>query len=178
MGREVWVANVKGYLKHETESPRPLHFQHSHWWKRRSMSKFASHYVWGTSGVCESKMDVKFTRIPTWHPMDHVAWSLGLFSKNHLLDVGLTQNRETMALRMLSTVALYYFYRAWGLAWIEIHWNSIWLRALATYGFTLNFKVRDHTTWVWRCFGTALGHFILGSHNAMVTALGSCVKWS
>jgi hypothetical protein len=24
---------------------------------------------------------------------------------------------------------------------------------------------------------TAFGHFLLGSHNLMVTALGSCVKW-
>ena len=23
----------------------------------------------------------------------------------------------------------------------------------------------------------AIGHFLLGSHNHMVTALGSCVKW-
>ena len=29
--------------------------------------------------------------------------------KNHLLEVGLTQNRETMALRMLTTVDLFYF---------------------------------------------------------------------
>ena len=59
----------------------PLHFKHSHWWKRRRWSKFASHYTWGTNGVCECKMDVKSTWIPTWHRMDHVSWSLGLFSK-------------------------------------------------------------------------------------------------
>ena len=29
--------------------------------------------------------------------------------KNHTLEVGLTQNRETMALRMLTTVDLFYF---------------------------------------------------------------------
>ena len=58
-----------------------LHFKHSHWWKRRSQSKSASHYVWGTNGVCECKMDVKSTWIPIWHQMDHVSWSLGLFSK-------------------------------------------------------------------------------------------------
>ena len=29
--------------------------------------------------------------------------------KNHLLEVGLTQNRETMALRTLTTVDLFYF---------------------------------------------------------------------
>ena len=41
--------------------------------------------------------------------MDHVSWSLGLFSKNHLLKVGLTQNRETMALQTLTIVSLFYF---------------------------------------------------------------------
>ena len=64
-----------------SESPWPLHFKHSHWWKRRSWSKFTLHYAWGTNGVCECKMDVKSTWIPTWHQMDHVSWSLGLFSK-------------------------------------------------------------------------------------------------
>ena len=38
---------------------------------------------------------------------------------------------------------------------------------------------RDHTTiWFWRCLGIALHtHFLLGSHNFKVMALGSCVKW-
>ena len=35
-----------------------------------------------------------------------VTWTI---FKNHLLEVGLTQNRETMALRMLTTVDLFYF---------------------------------------------------------------------
>ena len=43
-----------------------------------------------------------------------------------------------------------------------------------TYGFTLHLRIDDHTTWFWRCVGTAFGHFLLGSHNFMVTALGSC----
>ena len=34
----------------------------------------------------------------------------------------------------------------------------------------------SYLTWFWRCVGTAFGHFLLGSHNFMVTALGSCVK--
>jgi hypothetical protein len=41
--------------------------------------------------------------------MDHVPGSLGLFSKNHFLEVGLEQNQETMALRTLTTVGLFYF---------------------------------------------------------------------
>ena len=35
-----------------------------------------------------------------------VAWTI---FKNHLLEVGLPQNRETMALRMLTTIDLFYF---------------------------------------------------------------------
>jgi hypothetical protein len=34
-----------------------------------------------------------------------VIWTM----KNHLLEVGLTQNRETMALRTLTTIDLFYF---------------------------------------------------------------------
>ena len=53
--------------------------------------------------------DVKSTWILTWHPMDHVSWSLGLFPKKYSLDVGLTQNWETMAHRRLIIVGLSYF---------------------------------------------------------------------
>ena len=35
----------------------------------------------GTNRVCECKMDVTSTWIPTWHRMGHVSRSLGLFSK-------------------------------------------------------------------------------------------------
>ena len=38
-----------------------------------------------------------------------------------------------------------------------------------TYGFTLH-DFGD-------VFGTAIIHFLVGSHNFMITALGSCVKW-
>ena len=54
-------------------------------------------------------MDVKSTWIPTWHQMDHVSWSIGLFSKNDFLEVGLTQNRESAALRNLANAELLYF---------------------------------------------------------------------
>jgi len=42
--------------------------------------------------------------------MDHVSWSLGLFPKPPLGGrLSLTQNRETIPLRMLITVDLFYF---------------------------------------------------------------------
>jgi hypothetical protein len=59
--------------------------------------------------------------------------------QNHLLEVDLTQNQETMALRMLTTVGLFYFIHVWRLAWIEVHWNSIQLRAQS--------HMSSHYTW-------------------------------
>ena len=65
-----------------------------------------------------------------------VTW---IIFENHLLEVGLTQNQETMALRTLTTVDLFYFYHVWRPAWIETHWNSIWFRAWA--------HMTSHFTW-------------------------------
>jgi hypothetical protein len=39
-------------------------------------------------------------------PCSIVTWN---FLKNHLLEIGLTQNRETVTLQMLTTVDLFYF---------------------------------------------------------------------
>ena len=39
--------------------------------------------------------------------MDHVLWLLNYFQR-HLLEVGLTQNQETIALRTLTIVDLFY----------------------------------------------------------------------
>ena len=69
------------------------------------------------------------------------------------------------------------FYRVWGPAWVEFHSNSIWLRARSHTTSHYTLRVHDHTTWFWRCLGTTFGHFLLGSHNFMVTALGLCEKW-
>ena len=66
-----------------------------------------------------------------------VTWTI---FKNHLLHVGLTQNRETMALLALTTVDLFYFYHVWGPVWIDIHWNSFWLRATRSH-------MTSHYTW-------------------------------
>ena len=139
--------------KHIIKSPWPLHFKHSHWWRRRNRSKFASHLAWGTHGVCQCKMGVKSTWIPTWHRMDHVSWSLRLFFQNHLLEVGLTQNQKTMALYMLTTFDLSFLCNVWGPAWIEIHWNNIQLRARArmTSQYTWGSMTTSHN------FGGVLG---------------------
>ena len=41
--------------------------------------------------------------------MDHDCMVTWIIFLNHLLDVGLAQNQETMARRMLMTVDLFYF---------------------------------------------------------------------
>jgi hypothetical protein len=99
-----------------------------------------------------------------------ITWTI---FKTHILDHGLTQNQDTMALNAHNRWCIL-FYHVWGPTWIKFHWNSIWLRV--TFDFTLHLRVRDHTIRFWRCLGTTFGHFLLGSHNFMVTALGSCVK--
>ena len=63
LGYETLGPSYQGHVTHETESPWPLHFKHSRWWRTRSRSKFAaSHYAQGTNGayICECKMDIQW----------------------------------------------------------------------------------------------------------------------
>jgi hypothetical protein len=78
-------------------------------------SNFASHVLcsgdqrstW-MQDACYVYMD---SSLATWHRMDHVSWSLGRFSKAHLLEVGLTRNRtEIMALQTLTTVGFFFIF--------------------------------------------------------------------
>ena len=47
-----------------------------------------------------------------------VTWTI---VKNHLLEEGLTQNQETMALWTLTTVALFYYIMCEDPAWMNIN---------------------------------------------------------
>ena len=113
---EIWSPELclRPHFTHKTECPWPLHFKHSHWWKRQSRSKFTSYYAWGTNGVCECKMDGKV------HMDSYMASNGSCFMltwtifKNHFLEAGLAQTREIMALRMLTSVCVFYFYHVWG----------------------------------------------------------------
>jgi hypothetical protein len=65
--------------------------------------------------------------------------------KSHLLEVGLTQNRETMALRTFITVDLVYFIMCEDM--YEHTFTEIaFVEGLAIYDFTLHLRVRDRTT--------------------------------
>ena len=43
------------------------------------------------------------------------------YFQNHLLEIGLTQDHETMALQTLTTVDLFYIIMCEDAAWIECH---------------------------------------------------------
>jgi hypothetical protein len=60
-------------------------------WKRQSQSKFALHTTLEgpPEYVGECKMDVKYSYMASYGPCFIVAWTI---LKNHLLEVGLTQN--------------------------------------------------------------------------------------
>ena len=169
----------QGHFTHETESSWPLHFKHSHWWKRRSRSKFASHYAWGTNGVYRWMQDgykvYMDSYMASYESCFMVTWTI---SKDHLLEVGrphtIPGDHDTPNAH---NHWLILFYHAWEPTWIEIHWNNnIWLRAQS--------HMSSHYTWgsvttghdFRGVFGQPLDTFLLGSHNSMVTALGSCVK--
>ena len=97
--------------------------------------------------------------------------------KNHLLEVGLTQKTGRPWHSVRSQQLVYFI-----LSCVRTRMNRYSLKQnlvedLVTYNFTLHLRVRDHTTWFWRCLGTTFGHFLMGPHNFMVTTLGSCVKW-
>ena len=163
---------TKGHFTHETESPWPLHFKHSHWWERWSQSKFTPRLrdqrsMWMQDG-CKSLHGFL-------HGIKWIMFHGHLdYFKNRFLEVGLTQIPKTMALWTLTTIILSCVRTSMN----RISWNNIWLRA------------RSHTSsrYTWESvitlhdFGSVLGRpldtfFQALSDNVMVTALRSCVKW-
>ena len=115
---------LKFHFTRETESPWPLHFKHSRWWKRRSRSKFASHYAWGTNKVCECKMDVKVymdTYMASNGSCFMVPWTI------QKPPLGGRPNTKPGDHDILNAHNHWFilFYHMWVHAWIDIHWNSI-----------------------------------------------------
>ena len=170
----VTALGLCSHFTQKTKSPWPLHFKHSHWQKIWSPSKSTLHYAQGTNGVCECKdrykvhMDSYMTSNGSCFM---VTWSI---LKNALLEVGLTQNRETMALRTLTIYSIVSCLRTHmnknslklAFAWEP---NHIWLHTTpeGPWPHYMILKV---------CWGRPLDTYLLGSRNLKVTALGSCVK--
>ena len=102
-----------------------------------------------------------------------VTWTI---FKNHFLEVGPNTKPGDHGIPNTHDNWFIVFYHVWGTVWIEIHRNNIWLRAGShmTSHYTWEFVTTLHD---FGCLGTAFGHFLSGSHEFMVMALGSCVKW-
>jgi uncharacterized alpha/beta hydrolase family protein len=79
----------------------------------------SSTLIGGKGGAGPSSLHTMLDRLTeyvksTWMPLHGIKWimyhgHLDFFFKNPFLEVGLTQNRETMALRTLTTVDIFYF---------------------------------------------------------------------
>jgi hypothetical protein len=164
-------------IKWSSGSLHTLHFKHSHWWKQVEPVQVCftlrlrdQRSMWMQDG-CTVYVD---SYMASNGSCFMVTWSV---CQNPSLGGRLNTKHGDHGILNAHNCWFILFYHMWGSAWIEIHWNGIWLRGPVTYDFALHLRICDHTTWFWRCVGTAIGHFLLGSHNLMVTALGSCVKW-
>ena len=105
-----------------------------------------------------------------------VTW---IIIKNHSLEVGLSQNRETMTHSEHSQPLVHSTLSCPTTRTNRIHWNSMWLRARShmTSHYTRgSVTIRRDGGGVWGRW--PLDKFLLGSHNFMVTALGPCVRWA
>ena len=72
-----------------------------------------------------------------------VTWTI---FNNHLLEVGLTQNQETMAFQTLTTIHLIFYLSS---VRIRMNRNSLkkhLVEVLVAYDFTPDLRTRDHTT--------------------------------
>jgi hypothetical protein len=124
------VARVWGPLTHETESPWPLHFKHSHWWKRQSHSKFASHYAWGTKGIYMWNARWMWSLHGFLYGIEWIMFHGHL----HCFQKPLLGGRPNTKPADHGTLNAYHrwfilLYHVWGPAWINIDWNIIRLKA-------------------------------------------------
>ena len=112
--------------------------------------------VWLQDDGCKVYMDSYMTSNGSCFMITWVSF------KNHLLEVGLTQNQETMALQTLTTVFSFFIMCE------DPHWNSIWLRAWS--------HMRSHYTWrsmtIVHDFGGVLGRSLDPFFSALT------ISWS
>ena len=109
----------QGLFTHETESPWPLHFKHSHWWKRwgpvqvRFTLRWRDHRSMWMQDGCKVHMD---SYVASNGSCLMVTWTL--FQKSPL---GGTSNTKAGNHGALNAHSLWFilFYHVWGLTWIE-----------------------------------------------------------
>jgi hypothetical protein len=112
--------------------------------------------------VSECEIDAKSTWIlPTWHRMDHVSWSLGVFSRTtswwdvHRPDMNLGRPQHSEISQPLNWYIL-------SCARTPREWEFVEIG---------NFTLQGFESVLGRSLDTSFG-----CHNLMVTDLGSCVK--
>ena len=116
------------------------------------------------------KMDEKSTCIPTWHRMDQVSWPLRLYCQNPPLGGRPNTEPEDHGISKSHNHWFILFYHVQGPAWIESHWNSIWLRARShmashyTWGFVTT--LHDVGDVLGRPLDTFFGHSQFHGHGS------------
>ena len=121
----------KGHFTHETESPWPLDFKHSHWWKKAepvqdryfTLRLKDQRSRWMQDDGCKVYME---SYMASNGLCFMVTWTV---FKNHLLEVGPTQNRGDDRTPNAHNYWFILFYHVWVPAWIETHWGPghMWL---------------------------------------------------
>ena len=104
--------------------------------RQRAHDHYTSNTVIGGKDGDGCKVYMNFCMTLKWSCLI-VTWIL---FKNRLLEVGITQNKETMALRMFTTVDLVYFIMCKDMhKYTTNNWINFWLRARS--------HMTSHYTW-------------------------------
>ena len=115
-----------------TKLRTPDHFNsNTHWWKRWSRSKFAtSHYAWGTNGVSMWMQDGCNVHMGFLHDIEWIEFH-GHSDYFHKPPLGGRPNMKPQDDFTPNAHNHWFtlFHHGWGPAWMEIHWNIIWLSA-------------------------------------------------
>jgi hypothetical protein len=148
----------KGHFTHETVGPWPSHFKHSHWWERRSRSKFAtSHYAWGTNELSMWMQDgCKVCMVSYMALCGSCFMVTWILFKNS--SFGDRLNTKAGGLRGTPNTHNCWFIlvcHVWGPRMIRnlLKWHFV--EGPVTYDFTLHLRVHDHTTWFRKCQQTS-----------------------
>ena len=159
---------TEGHFTHKTESPWPVHFKHSHRWKkakpvqvpltirlRDQWSMWMQRWMLSLHGILHGIQWI----MSHGHSNYFQKPPLGGRPNTKLDDHGTPNTHNHWSIL---------FHHAWGSAWREIHWNGIWLRARShmTSHYTRGSVTTQHD------LGGVLGGqppldtFLLGSHNS------------
>ena len=139
----------------------------SHTWLEACDQHTSSTLIGGEGGAGQSLLHSTLEG-PTWYVNARWMWSLHgflhgvdwimfhghYFKKPHVGRRPNTKHLEdhgTPNAHNRWVILLYHVW--WPPSWIQIHWNSIWLRAQSHMASHYTLRARDHITWFGRCVG-------------------------